>query len=75
MLALLLSSTRPAASLQEKRDATQSKLNEVEASQNALADTIAAENAEINAMIGEVSALRQEAGSGRGAARRQGRRT
>jgi peptidoglycan hydrolase CwlO-like protein len=60
VLALLLDSTAPAASLQEKRDSTQSKLNEVKESQNALADTIAAENAEINSMIGEVSALRQQ---------------
>src|ERR1700744_6586310 len=60
VLGLLLSSTAPAASLEEKRETTQSKLNEVEASQNELADTIAAENAEINAMIGEVSTLRQE---------------
>ncbi len=60
VLALLLDSTAPAASLEEKRDATQSKLNEVEANQNALANTIAAENAEINTMIGEVSTLRQE---------------
>ncbi|HEY5334193.1 MAG TPA: hypothetical protein VIJ21_11665 [Solirubrobacterales bacterium] len=59
-LALLLDSTAPAASLQEKRDTTQSKLNEVEANQAALADTIAAENAEIDSMIGEVSALRQK---------------
>jgi peptidoglycan hydrolase CwlO-like protein len=59
-LALLLDSTAPAASLQEKRDTTQSKLNEVKANQNALASTIAAENAEINAMIGEVSTLRQK---------------
>jgi peptidoglycan hydrolase CwlO-like protein len=59
-LALLLSSTAPAASLQEKRDTAQSKLNEVKESQSALADSIAAENAEINSMIGEVSALRQK---------------
>jgi peptidoglycan hydrolase CwlO-like protein len=59
-LALLLSSTAPAASLQEKRDTAQSKLNEVEESQNALADTIAVENKEIDSMIGEVSALRQK---------------
>jgi peptidoglycan hydrolase CwlO-like protein len=59
-LALLLDSSAPAASLQEKRDTTQSKLNEVEASQSALADEIAAENAEIDSMIGEVSALRQK---------------
>jgi peptidoglycan hydrolase CwlO-like protein len=59
-LVLLLQATAPAATLQEKRDATQSKLNEVEANTSALADTIAAENAEIDTMIGEVSALRQE---------------
>ncbi len=59
-LALLLSSTAPAASLEEKRDTTQSKLNEVEASSSALAEQIAAQNAEIDSMIGEVSALRQE---------------
>lgn len=59
-LALLLDSSAPAASLQEKRESTQSKLNEVEASQSELADTIAAENKEINAMIGEVSVLRQK---------------
>src|SRR6201999_1981669 len=58
--ALILSSTAPAASLEEKRDTTQSKLNEVKASQSELADTIAAENTEINAMIGRVSTLRQE---------------
>jgi septal ring factor EnvC (AmiA/AmiB activator) len=58
--ALMLSSTAPAASLEEKRDTTQSKLNEVEANQEELATTIAAENAEINTMIGEVSTLRQE---------------
>jgi peptidoglycan hydrolase CwlO-like protein len=59
-LALLLDSPAPAASLQEKRDSTQSRLNEVKESQSALADTIAAENAEIDSMIGEVSALRQK---------------
>jgi peptidoglycan hydrolase CwlO-like protein len=59
-LALLLEATAPAASLQEKRDATQSKLNEVEANTSSLANTIAAENAEINTMIGEVSTLRQK---------------
>ena len=60
VLALLLSSAAPAASLEEKRDSTQSKLNEVEASSSALAGQIAAQNAEIDTMIGEVSALRQE---------------
>jgi septal ring factor EnvC (AmiA/AmiB activator) len=59
-LALLLDAAAPAASLQEKRDSTQSKLNEVEANTSSLADTIAAENAEIDTMIGEVSALRQK---------------
>src|SRR6201996_1026908 len=58
--ALLLSSQAPAASLEEKRDNTQSKLNDVEANKEELASTIAAENTEINAMIGEVSTLRQE---------------
>ena len=58
--AMMLSSIAPAATLEEKRDATQSKLNEVEANTSALADTIAAENAEIDTMIGEVSTLRQE---------------
>ncbi len=60
VLALLLSSASPAATLEEKRDATQSKLNEVEANASSLAATIAAQNAEIDTMIGEVSALRQE---------------
>ena len=59
-LALLLDGTAPAASLQEKQSATQSKLNDVEASHEELAATISAENAEINSMIGEVSTLRQE---------------
>jgi peptidoglycan hydrolase CwlO-like protein len=60
VLALLLSSAAPAASLQEKRDSAQSRLNEVKENSSALAATIAAQNAEINSMIGEVSALRQE---------------
>ncbi len=60
VLALLLQSQAPAASLEEKRDTTQSKLNDVEANKEELASTIAAENTEINAMIGEVSTLRQE---------------
>jgi peptidoglycan hydrolase CwlO-like protein len=60
VLALALSATAPAASLEEKRDSAQSKLNEVEASAGTLAEQIAAQNAEIDSMIGEVSALRQE---------------
>jgi septal ring factor EnvC (AmiA/AmiB activator) len=59
-LALLLDGRAPAASLVEKRDSAQSKLNEVKASQEELAATIAAENREIDTMIGEVSNLRQE---------------
>jgi peptidoglycan hydrolase CwlO-like protein len=59
-LTLWLSSLAPAATLEEKRDSTQSKLNEVEANASALANTIAAQNAEIDTMIGEVSALRQK---------------
>jgi len=50
----------PAASLQEKLDATQGKLDDVRADQSALADTIAEQNAAIDSMIGEVSALRQK---------------
>ncbi|OJU83557.1 MAG: hypothetical protein BGO11_04895 [Solirubrobacterales bacterium 70-9] len=59
-LTLWLSTTAPAATLEEKRDSTQSKLNEVEANASALANTIAAQNAEIDTMIGEVSVLRQK---------------
>ena len=58
--ALLLDSRAPAASLVEKRDSAQSKLNTVKANQEELADTIAVENREIDTMIGEVSTLRQE---------------
>jgi peptidoglycan hydrolase CwlO-like protein len=50
----------PAASLQEKLDTTQGKLDHVRADQSALAETIAEQNAAIDSMIGEVSALRQK---------------
>ncbi len=60
VLALLLEQTAPAASLVEKRDSAQSKLNQVKANQEELADSIAVENREIDTMIGEVSNLRQE---------------
>jgi septal ring factor EnvC (AmiA/AmiB activator) len=59
-LALLLDGRAPAASLVEKRDSAQSKLNTVKANQEELAGTIAVENREIDTMIGEVSTLRQE---------------
>jgi peptidoglycan hydrolase CwlO-like protein len=50
----------PAKTPQEKLDATQGKLDHVRESQSLLADTIAAQNAAIDSMIGEVSALRQK---------------
>jgi peptidoglycan hydrolase CwlO-like protein len=58
-LAVVLSS--PAgADLQEKLDATQGKLEGVQAKQSELAESIAEQNAAIDSMIGEVSALRQK---------------
>jgi peptidoglycan hydrolase CwlO-like protein len=59
-LAISWQSSAPAATLQEKLDATQGKLDDVRADQSALADTIAEQNAAIDSMIGEVSALRQK---------------
>ena len=58
-LALSVSSA-PAETPQEELEATQSKLDDVRASSSELADTIAAQNAAIDSMIGEVSALRQK---------------
>jgi len=58
-LALSVSSA-PAETPQEELEATQSKLDDVRADSSALADTIAAQNAAIDSMIGEVSALRQK---------------
>jgi peptidoglycan hydrolase CwlO-like protein len=49
-----------AADLQDKLDSTQGKLDDVRADQSALAETIAEQNAAIDSMIGEVSALRQK---------------
>jgi peptidoglycan hydrolase CwlO-like protein len=57
LCALVASSA--SADLQEKLEDTQGKLNDVRASQSSLADTIAEQNAAIDSMIGEVSALRQ----------------
>jgi peptidoglycan hydrolase CwlO-like protein len=45
---------------QEKLEATRDKLEGVRAEEDALADTIAEQNAAIDAKLGEVSALRQE---------------
>jgi peptidoglycan hydrolase CwlO-like protein len=58
-LALSVSSA-PAETPQEELEATQSKLDDVRASSSELADTIAEQNAAIDSMIGEVSALRQK---------------
>ncbi len=49
----------PAQDLQQQLQGTQGKLAHVRASQSALSATIAEQNAAINAMIGEVSTLRQ----------------
>jgi peptidoglycan hydrolase CwlO-like protein len=58
-LAIALES-RAGADLQEKLDATQGKLEGVQAEQSELAASIAEQNAAIDSMIGEVSALRQK---------------
>jgi peptidoglycan hydrolase CwlO-like protein len=61
LCALALSeATAPAKTPQEKLEATQGKLDDVQASSSSLADTIAAQNAAIDTMIGEVSELRQK---------------
>jgi peptidoglycan hydrolase CwlO-like protein len=59
-LAISLEASAPAATPQEKLEATQSKLDQNEASQSALAESLAEQNAAIDSMIGEVSALRQK---------------
>ena len=50
----------PAETPREELEATQSKLDKVRDSQGSLAETIAEQNAAIDAMIGEVSVLRQK---------------
>ncbi len=60
VLAASLDASAPAATPQEKLESTQSKLEGVRANQSSLADTIAEQNAAIDSMIGEVSALRQK---------------
>jgi peptidoglycan hydrolase CwlO-like protein len=57
---VLSTASAPAETPQEKLDATQGKLDHVRESQSSLAETIAAQNAAIDSMIGEVSALRQK---------------
>ncbi len=56
----LSEASAPAKTPQEKLDATQGKLAHVRESQSSLAETIAEQNAAIDSMIGEVSALRQK---------------
>ncbi len=58
-LALTVASA-PAETPREELEATQGKLDSVRQDQSALADTIAEQNAAIDSMIGEVSALRQK---------------
>ena len=60
VLATSLDASAPAKTLQEKREATQSKLGGVREEQGAVEDQLAVENREIDSMIGEVSALRQK---------------
>jgi septal ring factor EnvC (AmiA/AmiB activator) len=56
----LTEASAPAKTPREKLDATQGKLDDVRESQSSLAETIAEQNAAIDTMIGEVSALRQK---------------
>jgi peptidoglycan hydrolase CwlO-like protein len=55
----LTEASAPAKTPQQKLEATQGKLEGVRADQSSLAETIAEQNAAIDTMIGEVSALRQ----------------
>ncbi|HEX4670081.1 MAG TPA: hypothetical protein VH275_08940 [Solirubrobacterales bacterium] len=56
----LTEASAPAKTPQEKLEATQGKLDGVREDQSSLAETIAEQNAAIDTMIGEVSALRQK---------------
>ncbi|HEV7563100.1 MAG TPA: hypothetical protein VGO24_06315 [Solirubrobacterales bacterium] len=60
VLAISLEASAPAKTPQEKLEATRDTLEGVRANQSALAETIAEQNAAIDSMIGEVSALRQK---------------
>ncbi|HEV7770353.1 MAG TPA: hypothetical protein VGO66_06810 [Solirubrobacterales bacterium] len=57
---LALSDASAPASLQDKYDKTTQKLEGVRESQESVAESLAEQNAAIDSMIGEVSALRQE---------------
>lgn len=59
-LAVASAGRAPAATPQEKLEATKEKLDGVQAHQSALAETIAEQNRVIDSTIGEVSALRQK---------------
>src|ERR1700709_2970938 len=63
----LTEASAPAKTPQQKLEATQGKLEGGREDQSSLAETIAEQNAAIDTMIGEVSALRQkpEAAGGR----------
>ncbi len=56
----LTEANAPAETPREKLEATQGKLDNVREDQSSLAETIAEQNAAIDSMIGEVSALRQK---------------
>ena len=56
----LTEASAPAKTPQQKLEATQGKLEGVREDQSSLAETIAEQNAAIDTMIGEVSALRQK---------------
>jgi septal ring factor EnvC (AmiA/AmiB activator) len=60
VLAVSLEASAPAETPQEKLESTRDKLEGVRANQSSLAATIAEQNAAIDSMIGEVSALRQK---------------
>ncbi len=56
----VVEASAPAKTPQEKLEATEGKLDDVQADQSTLAETIAEQNRAIDTMIGEVSALRQK---------------
>jgi len=57
---VLTEASAPAETPREELEAAQGKLDDVRANQSSLAETIAEQNAAIDTMIGEVSALRQK---------------
>src|SRR5690242_15118907 len=60
VLSISLAGNAPAETPQEELESTRDKLEGVQANSAALAETIAEQNAAIDSMIGEVSALRQK---------------